>query len=1021
MRLPSQFTARAARAPVQAGPGRRTVVAAALLGALACLSVPALAASPVVISQAYGGGGNSGATYKNDFIELFNRGDTAVDITGWSVQYASANGASWNVSKVPGTVVLQPGQYFLMQQAAGSGGSENLPTPDASGSLAMSGSAGKVALVSGSAALSGAAPAGATLMDLLGYNAGAFEGASGPGLSNSTAALRARGGCADTDNNAADFSAAAPTPRNSASPLNACGVPAAPPIVASCPARLSLAFGVDGGAELSASDVDGIVDSAVITAGAVPGISLVDFTAASSAGGTASARLSVAASVQAGSYPVTVKFGNDQGQQASCSIEVGIAAPAGVTHTIPQIQGPGATSPYAGTIQTTEGVVTAKVGSGFFIQDQNGDGDPLTSDGVFVYTSAANTGTVQIGDRIRISGSVTDYAPVAGGRAYTELTTVTAIVKLASGVAVTPTNIQLPHPNLGQVEGMLVRFNQPLTVSQLQYLGDRGEVTLSSGRLETPTNKYRAGSPEAIALAAANALNQIVLDDGVFTTPTVIPYLDADGSLRAGDSVAGLTGVVDFGAKGGGGAGFKLQPTVAPVFSQDNPRAAPPALAAGNVKVASANVLNYFTTFTNGGDDLGNTNQGCAIGSGAPSRSNCRGADNIAEFIRQSAKIVGELKAIDADVYGLMEIQNSGEYSVTRLVDALNESISPGTGLKTYAVVPKPAATGTDAIRVAMIYKPAKLKLVGNALSDADAINNRPPMAQTFAAANGVKFSLIVNHLKSKGSCPAPSSIDGDKGDGQSCWNATRIDQARRLVDGFVPQVVAAAGDAKVLLIGDFNSYGNEDPIQAILAKGYVNQLERFVRGAGAMPYSYVFNGEAGYLDHALASAALNPAVVDAAEWHNNADEPPVLDYNTDGKPQDKYTAAPYRASDHDPVVISLNLQSSAIDVSASVRAVGSGLALNRATGRYGSTFTVTNTGTSVLTGPLQVAFNGLADGITLVNASGVRAGASYVPYVTIDAAALAPGQSVSFPLSFSKKATTANISYTTTVYSGSF
>jgi predicted extracellular nuclease len=113
---------------------------------------------------------------------------------------------------------------------------------------------------------------------------------------------------------------------------------------------------------------------------------------------------------------------------------------------------------------------------------------------------------------------------------------------------------------------MLVRFSQPLTVSQLEFLGTRGEVTLSSGRLEIASNRYRPGTPEAIAQAAANQRNQIILDDGIFTTPTTIPTW-GDGSLRAGDTVSGLTGVVDFGAKGGGGAGFKLQPTVAPVFS----------------------------------------------------------------------------------------------------------------------------------------------------------------------------------------------------------------------------------------------------------------------------------------------------------------------------------------------------------------------------------------------------------------------------------------------------------------------
>jgi predicted extracellular nuclease len=1009
-KIPTPPFARAA-----ATPGRRTIIAAALT---AGLSMPALAASPVVISQVYGGGGNSGATYKNDFIEIFNRSGDPVNVGGWSVQYASAAGSSWQLTTIPAGTVLPAGQYLLVKEGPGTGGTVDLPPAEASGSLALSGTTGKVALVNNSTALSGASPSGATLVDLLGFGtAGAFEGAVGPGLSNTTAALRGAAGCTDTDNNANDFATGAPAPRNGATALNVCGAPSAPPIVATCPANLSLAFGINGGADLSATDSDGIVNNAAITSAAVPGISLVNFLAASGVGGNATASLSVAASVQAGSYPVVVTFGNDQSQQTACPININVAAPATLTHTIPQIQGDGETSPYAGTIQTTEGVVTAKVGSGFFIQDESGDGNPLTSDGMFVFTTAANSGTVQVGDKIRISGSVSDYAPVAGGHAYTELTSISAIVKLGGGVAITPTNIQLPHPNLGRVEGMLVRFTNPLTVSQLQYLGDRGEVTLSSNRLEIASNRYRAGTPEALALAAANLLNQIVLDDGIFVTPTTIPYLGADGSLRAGDTVSDLTGVVDFGSKGGGGAGFKLQPTVAPVFSQDNPRTAPPALIAGNIKVASANVLNYFTTFTNGTDDQGNTNQGCALGASV-AKSNCRGADNLNEFTRQSAKIVGELKTINADVYGLMEIQNSGEYTVTKLVDALNEAISPGTGLKTYAVVPKPAATGTDAIRVAMIYKPASLTLAGGALSDADAINNRPPMAQTFVAANGAKFSLVVNHLKSKGSCPSGSGADADQGDSQSCWNATRIQQAQRLVNVFVPQVAAAAGDAKVLLIGDFNSYGQEDPIAAITAAGYVNQLERFVRGNGAMPYSFVFNGEAGYLDHALASAALSPQVVDAAEWHNNADEPPVLDYNTDGKVQDKYTAAPYRASDHDPVVISLNLQAPYADVSASVRTVAAGLVYNRATAKWSGNVTLTNTSGAALNGPFQLQFDGLVAGAALFNGNGTHAGS---PYITVNAASLAPGASLTVPTVFTKTGS-GGVTYSAVkIYSGNF
>ncbi|WUR14839.1 ExeM/NucH family extracellular endonuclease [[Empedobacter] haloabium] len=990
-------------APSRAVPGRLTVLAALLAG----FAAPAFAASDIVISQAYGGGGNSGATYKSDFVELFNRGATAVTLTNWSVQYASAAGTSWQVTTIP-NVTLQPGQYFLIQQASGSGGSVAL-SPDLTGTIPMGGSGGKVALVRGTTALTGANPT-ANVADLVGWggNATGYEG-SGPagGTANATAAVRNEAGCVDTDDNAGDFTVATPTPRNQATPANVCGAPVVKPIVPNCPASLGVAQGYAGVALLSASDVDGIVNGATITSSPVPGIALVGFNAAGAAGASASARLEVAASVPLGSYPVTIRFVNDQAQEASCTVNVAVQALAAVTRTIPQIQGAGAASPVANTTQTTQGVVTAKVAGGFFLQDAAGDGDPTTSDGLFVYATAADN--VSVGQLVRVTGTVVEFTPTGAARSYTEMKDVTAAVALSGGHSVAPTNITLPNARLDQVEGMLVRFTSPLTISQTSYVGSRGELTLSSGRLEIPTNRYVPRSAEALALAAANANNRIVLDDGLFTTPTTIPYIGEGPTVRAGDTVTDLTGVVDFGAIGGGGAGFKLQPTAAPLISRENAREGAPLLPGGNVKVASANVLNFFTTFTNGVNHLGQATSGCTIGS-STSRSNCRGADNLAEYVRQRDKIVAELKGIDADVFGLMEIQNDGDYSAGVLVDSLNAAY----GAQVYAVVPKPPATGTDAIRVAMIYKPGKLTLAGPSMSDADSVHNRPPMAQSFRAVNGEKFTLVVNHLKAKGGCPA-SGANADNGDGQSCWNATRVQQAQRLVNGFLPQVVATAGDPDVLVIGDMNAYGMEDPIRTITAAGYVNQLERFVRPVG-LPYSYVFGHEAGYLDHALASAALSPQVVGAAEWHVNADEPEVIDYNLDGKPQDLYNALPYRASDHDPVVVSLNLAPSYVDVTAGVQKVSSGLVFNRATQLFTGTITLVNKSGAVLNGPLQLSLAGLTAGVTLVNATGNKDGA---PYITVNAG-LAAGAQVVVPVAFSNPAK-AGLSYTAKVYSGNF
>jgi predicted extracellular nuclease len=360
-----------------------------------------------------------------------------------------------------------------------------------------------------------------------------------------------------------------------------------------------------------------------------------------------------------------------------------------------------------------------------------------------------------------------------------------------------------------------------------------------------------------------------------------------------------------------------------------------------------------------------------------------------------------------------MEIENNGDTTVEYLVNALNAAI----GSPTYAFVRKPATTGTDAIRVAMIYKPGKLTTVGGAMSDGDSINNRPPMAQTFKVnANGAKFSLIVNHLKSKGSCGGGIAGDGDSGDGQGCFNATRILQAKRLATYFIPAVVANAGDPDVLAVGDFNSYGHEDPIAYLTDNGLVNELERFVRPNG-MPYSFQFDDQVGYLDHALATTALDSQVAGVTEWHNNADEPQVIDYNKESKPDDEYVNNAFRASDHDPVVVSLNLAPAFVDVSSSVKVGINGLAMNRLTGKFSGTVTFTNTSGKTLNGPLQFVLQGLSANATLDNKSGDFNGS---PYITLPNASIAAGATVTVTTTFTNP-TKATISYSTRLYSGTF
>jgi predicted extracellular nuclease len=992
-------------ASIQA-PGRLTVLAALLAG----LSNPAAAASPnLVISQIYGAGGNSGTTfYKFDYIEIFNRGATPVTATGWSVQYGSATSTGgWSGQSPLPTFTVEPGQYVLIQQQGGGGTQAALPTPTIvpTTMFNMSGTTGKVALVSDTVALSGASPTTANIVDMIGFGtANGAEGTVALAPSNTLALFRALGGCTDTDNNRADFATGAPAPRTSDSPKNTCGM-AAKPIVLTCPASLPLDQGVADAVTLTGTDADSIVNAASITGTVAAGISLAGFAPAGANGGVASVSLQSDGNLAPGNYPVTVRFTNNSAQEQSCTVTVSVTGKA----TIPQIQGAGDTSPFNNQVVVTEGVVTHKTSTGYFLQDAAGDGNPATSDGLFVFSA----GAVNVGDLVRVRGMITEFKPAGAPRTYTEMKDVSALTVLSTGNSVAATNLVFDGTlDLARYEGMLVNITNSLTVNQASFLGSRGELTLAYGRRETPTNRYRPLTAEALALAAANARNAIVLDDSLSVIPTVIPYVDGGARVvRSGDTASGLSGVVDYGTIGGG-AGFKLQYTAEPSFSATNPRSGAPLLAPGNIKVASANVLNYFTTFTDGGDAWGNAGQGCTLGA-TTLAANCRGADNQAEFERQTKKIVSELLAIDADVFGLMEIQNNGDIATDYLVQQLNGAV----GFPVYAYVPAPAATGTDAIRVSMIYKPAKVQPIGAALADSDPVNTRPPMAQAFKAGNGARFSVVVNHMHAKAS--SCSGENADQGDGQGCSNVRRTQQATRLASVFIPQIAAAAGDPDVLVIGDLNANGQEDPIYTLTQAGLVNQLERFVR-PNETPYSYVFNGEVGYLDHALATASLSPQVVGAAEWHNNADEPTMIDYNLDGKSPAAIALIEdhaYRASDHDPVVVSLNLPATITDVTGGMAVARSGLVQNRITGKITGSVTLTNTSGAALTGPFLFQLTNLTPGVTLDNASGMKDGA---PYVAVGNSTLAPGAKVTFGVVFSNP-TRGGLTYTAKIFSGQY
>jgi hypothetical protein len=893
----------------------------ALLVAAAFAAPAALAStSGVVISQVYGANGN---VYASDYVELHNTSAAAVSVSGWSLQYGSATGTG-NFSG-NGVVALSgsipAGGFYLVKLSTSTAGT-TLPTADATGSINLSGTAGKVVLANiatglacnGSSTVCSATQS-AQIEDLVGYgSANFFEGtAAAPAASNTLALFRAANGCTDSNNNGADFATGTPAPRNSASAAVSCGsTPINQPIVPNCPDQAATA-GTASLFSVNATDADSKVDKVSLVSSLPAGVSLGEFTVADAEGATATQTFNVASSIAVGTYSIGLKWENNAVQNASCTFKLTV----GGTVTIPAIQGSGAKSLLDGNTVTTSGIVTKLLNNGFYLQDPDGDNDVTTSDGIFVFTSTAPT--VAVGDKVNVTAKVQEYSvstsAASQANPLTELSSVSNVTIISSGN-------QLPQPvevslaaltaqaGMERYEGMLVHIIDPLTVNQTNFVGSYGQLTVSAGgRTLTPTNVLRPGA-DAQALQAANLARSVVLDDGSslkFPNPT--PYLWQDFTVRAGDTLEGVTGVVDFGPSTDSASGplaYKIHPTAAPVFARPIARPTAPPAVGGNIRVASSNVLNFFTTFTDGT---------AVTGGGACPSAGCRGADNLTEFNRQRTKIVAALAGLNADVVGLMEIQNSGNFAVQNLVDGLNAIL----GANAYAVVPTPASgTGTDAIRVAMIYKPAKLALMGASMSDPDSINDRPPFAQGFQAPNGEKFAVVVNHLKSKGSCG--SGANGDTGDLQGCWNAKRVLQAQRLL-AWLPTVKSTAGTDDVIMLGDFNSYAKEDPIETLTTGGIVDLVAKF----DPADYSYVFDASAGRLDHGLGTPTLAAKVTGATSWHINADEPEWIDYNTEDKAagNDWYQPNAFRASDHDPMLIGLSLVKSLTGTSGRDTIVG--------------------------------------------------------------------------------------------------
>jgi uncharacterized protein len=862
----------------------------------------ALAVSPnVVISQVYGGGGNTGATYKNDFIELYNRGSVAITLNGWSVQYASAAGTSWAVTNLTGTI--QPGGYYLIQESQGAGGTTALPTPDATGTIAMSATAGKVALVSSTTALTGSCPS-ASSVDFVGFGttASCFEGAGpAPAPSNTLADIRAGGGTTDTDVNSSDFSTGAPNPHNAGPTSSApTGAGSANPSSGNINDTVLLTVTVTPGTNPTSSGIQVMAD-----------LSAIGGSATQSFSGDANNVFTFSATVAAGSIPgnksLPVTVSDAQLRNSSTTIAFTVNAPPPPVVAIHTVQGSGSSSPYAGQAVSVVGVVTALRSNGFFVQtpDSQIDSDPQTPEAIFVFTGSPTPSVAVVGNEVMVSGLVSEFQPSGSRLTVTELGTPLSYQLISTGNAL-PAPITLTAADtdpagsftqLQKYEAMRVHVDSVTSIS-----GTSGSYTESSA---TGTSN---GTFFAVITGVARPFREPGLEiSSTLPVPTNTPHwdenperirVDADGQVGATNFtvtsntiVQNLTGVLDYASDA---YTILPDPGTTPTVGSTMSAVAVRDAAANEFTVASFNMQHFFNAIK---DDSGTV----LLTAAAYDRRLAKASLAIRNVLRMP------------DIIGIEEIENDA--TLQDLANRVNsDAVAAGQSNPQYLGC---TYQGNDigGIDVAILYKSARVAqnsceqigkdttYIDPSTNTAALLNDRPPVVfnatVTPATGSPANVTVVVNHLRSL------ISNGDDTADGNRV-RTKRLTQAE-----FLAKLLAehqAAGE-NVVAVGDFNAFQIDDgtvdvlgtvrgaplPSDEILLTGgdYVDPdfSDLITTLPADQQYTYVENGSAQVLDHVVVSQSLlnKPYAIQVA--HNNADFPEL--YRND-------PLRPERMSDHD-------------------------------------------------------------------------------------------------------------------------
>ena len=929
-------------------------------GMLLVPSVPATAASTgLVITEVFGGGGNTGANLNADFVELYNPTGSGISLAGTSLQYRSSGGtgAANGVAALTGTVPA--GKHWLIQTSTAGANGSALPTPDVTVTgVNMAAAAGTVWLANGTTGqtlATGSIVNNANVVDLVGFGStNTFEGAATPAISVTTSAKRTNEST-DGDNNSSDFTAGAQTPENSSA-----GAPAG--LTATDPGNKTGTVG----SPITSFDLAATGGTPPYTWSAT---GLPDGVAVSNSGTVSGTPTT------ANTYNVTATVTDSAGTPASDDVSFTFTIGAAGPIAIKDIQGTGDASPMVGNTVTTQGVVTASYPTGglngFYIQTPGAD-TPDASDAIFVYGGSGGFATYpSIGDSVDVSGTV------AENFGLTELTSASWTPHGSSLGTVTPktvipgTDCALPGGSclsgaaldaareVSEGEALQPGAGDPWTLTDVYdggpfygagisnssaNHGELGVVAESDKPLTAPTELFDAQN-EATDITNRtkwNDAHRIILDDGSSLTYSTtanasspFPWMTPTYVPRVGAAVTFPAPVIlikDFQA-------WRVLPTsqvtgapnqgTQPQLEQTRAAEATPQDVGGDLKLATFNVLNFFPTTgeeyvaAGGGnactyftDRAGARTTTNACGNPSTSSGNGpRGAANDANVVRQRDKIVSAINTADADIVSLEELENSAkfgkdrDFAITQLVNALNSASTPGK----WAFAPSPtgadlpALADEDVIRTGFIYQPASVRLVGASkilVGSPAFANAREPLAQAFKKVgepNSSAFAVIVNHFKSKGS-------GADDGTGQGNANPDRVAQANALVT-FADDFKTARGITKVFLAGDFNAYSEEDPIQVLEGAGYTT----IDSTTDPDEETYNFDGQIGSLDHVLANAAALPDVAGADVWPINGYESVYYEYSRfNSNVTDLYNSGPFRSSDHSPEIIGINTDAGA-------------------------------------------------------------------------------------------------------------